>query len=85
MKKDCRVKENINALDMSEELKEQISKVLLTSSEDESDSSQEDEIFYTNDENNMPMCEGSENCDCTECIFQINVIKAETKLALETK
>jgi len=29
------------------------------------------------------MCKGSKNCDCTECIFQINVIKAETKLALE--
>jgi len=34
----------------SEEIKELISKILLTSSEDESDSSQEDEIFYTDDE-----------------------------------
>nr|KYP75455.1 polyprotein [Cajanus cajan] len=83
MKKDCRVKEKINNLDMSEQLKDQIAKLLLYESDNE-ESSNEEENYIENIETSSD--EDSE-CECDEnpcsCSFNINVISASEKLMLE--
>nr|KYP44595.1 polyprotein [Cajanus cajan] len=82
MKKDCRVKEKINNLNMTNELKEQIEKILLYESESEEETSEEEYL-----ENIETSSEEESECECEEnpcsCAFNINVINAEIKIALE--
>nr|KYP66817.1 polyprotein [Cajanus cajan] len=82
MKKDCRVKEKINNLNMSEELKEQIAKILLYESESEEENRSEEYI-----DNLETSSEEESDCECEEnpcsCSFSINVITSEAQLILE--
>ena len=75
------MKEKINELDMSDELKEQISKLLLESSEEEEETI--DEIEVSLDDILEQGC-GEEDCDenC-ECRYTLNVISGETRRTLE--
>nr|KYP53754.1 Enzymatic polyprotein [Cajanus cajan] len=83
MKKDCRVKEKINNLNMSEELKEQIAKLLLYESESEEEENSSEEYI----DNIGTSSEEESECECEEnpcsCSFSINVITSEAKLILE--
>ena len=77
-KRDCKMKEKINNLNMNYELKEQIAKIFLESSDEE----EIGEIIEDSDEE-IEEC-GETDCDenCS-CRYQVNVISRETKRALE--
>ena len=85
-KKDCRVREKINNLNMSEELKDQIAKLLIYDSESETEESEYENEDINNIENNSEN-ESENSCDCNseicECAFNITMINAETRIALE--
>jgi len=79
-KRDCKMKEKINNLNMNDELKEQIAKIFLESSDEEEE--EVGEIIENSDEE-IEEC-GETDCDenCS-CRYQVNVISSETKRALE--
>ena len=80
-KKDCKVKEKINNLNMSDELKEQISDILIYESSDyDSENEEIVQIQQESSSSEEDNCYDSENCACT---YKINVLKDETRLALE--
>jgi len=75
MKRDCRLKEKISNLTISDELKEQMEKLLINSSEEEEEEeSIEDSDYESNWDNE------DNNCDC---VYKINTISSELKFALE--
>ena len=89
-KKDCMMKEKINELEISDELKDQIAKILLETSDEEeiieeieekSDTSEDEEyeeIEYEEIECEEENC--NENCSCR---YTINMISKELKRTLE--
>nr|KYP47809.1 Enzymatic polyprotein [Cajanus cajan] len=78
-----KVKEKINNLNMFEELKEQIAKLLLY----ESESEEEDNSSVEYIDNTDTSSDEDSECECDEnpcsCSFSINVITAKAKLILE--
>lgn len=84
MTRDCKVKQRIKKLKMDENLKEQISKIILYDSSDTS-SEEEEEVIYQNQETSSDS--EYESCGCSngncDCKFTVNVIKKEATILLD--